>query len=1063
MMKDNLPGGFHLIYRLDNHSETINCIKFSPNAKLIASASFDGLILLWEVTTGNLWQRLAITATYPRVLEFSPDGARLAVGCTDKTIQIWNLTGQLEQVLNNHTRNVNTLAWSPDGTTLASGADDGMIILWDTQLWQIRHTLSGHAHRVNSVAFSPTGNLLASGGDDKFIYLWQPQQGAKQGRFKGHLGMVLSIAFSPQQPLLVSAASDKTIQLWDIQTGRSLRILEGHTDVVYKLALSHDGQVLASKSDDNTVRLWRGDATAPLAVLEETTEAQLWLGGLAFHPLQPLLATLGNQDRTIRLWQIDMDQLLTNQPQVGKINRWSHWLKKLWQPQISSSSSLSNSVVAAEVSQLTPTVHYTTAKIALVGDSGVGKTGLGWRLAHGHFQEQASTHGQQFWIIQELGGTQTDGTECEAILWDLAGQPDYRLVHALFLDDVDLALILFDPTHPQHPFKGVEYWLKQLRHQNKSCQIILVAARCDRGTPALTTEELEQFCQHQGITHGYVITSALTREGLNDLMVRVQQALRWEEMTATITTLTFRRIKELVLQLKEARTNYEIILTPAALRTQLTHLDPAWQFSNAELMTALQHLSHHGYVSILRSSAGEAVILLVPDLLANLAASLVLEARRNDKGLGALEEARVLRGDYQLPELVALQSRDRQILLDAAVVLFLEHTICFRETIDDQVFLVFPGLINQKRPLIVPEPILEDSSYTVTGAIENIYSALVVLLGYTNTFTRIQQWQNQVQYEVETGQLCGIRKVEEHEGQLELILYYSHNTALTTQTLFKNLLERFLRGREVTVAYYAPVICTICGYRQERSEVNKRLNRQKTFMFCGECGGKISLSSLEPELLPNDDTHKEMLEREQSSAHGRTQFAKALVWVKSYWRDRLPPQPSPRCFISYAWGIPEHERWVKQLAVDILDAGIEVILDDWDNSSLGSSVSRFISQIETANFIIVVGTPLFKEKYLNKLSATGSVVAAEVDLITQRLIRTEAEKSTILPLLLAGDDSTSLPPLLRGRAYGDFREKNFYFIRLFELILTLYRIDFRDPAVRDLREELRTKAQRYGY
>jgi small GTP-binding protein len=1063
MMKDNLPTGFRLIYRLDNHSETINCIKFSPDAKLIASAAFDGWVLLWEVTTGNLWQRLAITATYPRVLEFSPDGARLAVGCTDKTIQIWNLTGQLEQVLNNHTRNVNTLAWSPDGTTLASGADDGMIILWDTQSWQICHALSGHAHRVNSVAFSPTGNLLASGGDDKFIYLWQPQQGVKQARFKGHLGMVLSIAFSPQQPLLVSAASDKTIQLWDIQTGRSLRILEGHTDVVYKLALSHDGQVLASKSDDNTIRLWRGDVTAPLAVLEETTEAQLWLGGLAFHPSQPLLATLGNQDRAIRLWQIDLDQLLANQPQVRKINRWSHWLKKLWQPPISSSSSLSNSVVAAEVPQLTPTVHYTTAKIALVGDSGVGKTGLGWRLAHGHFQEQASTHGQQFWIIQELGGTRTDGTECEAVLWDLAGQPDYRLVHALFLDDVDLALILFDPTHPQHPFKGVEYWLKQLRHQNKSCQIILVAARCDRGTPALTTEELEQFCQHQGITHGYVITSALTGESLNDLMVRVQQALRWEEMTATITTLTFRRIKELVLQLKETRTNYEIILTPATLRTQLTYLDPAWQFSDAELMTALQHLSHHGYVSILRNSAGEAVILLVPDLLANLAASLVLEARRNDKGLGALEEARVLRGDYQLPELISLQPHDRQILLDAAVVLFLEHTICFRETIDDQVFLVFPGLINQKRPLMVQEPILEDSSYTVTGAIENIYSALVVLLGYTNTFTRIQQWQNQVQYEVETGQLCGIRKVEEHEGQLELVLYYSQNTAVTTQTLFKNLLERFLRGREVTVAYYAPVICTICGYRQERSEVTKRLNRQKTFMFCGECGGKISLSPLEPEWLPNDDTNKEMLEREQSSAHGRTQFAKALVWVKSYWRDRLPSQPSPRCFISYAWGIPEHERWVKQLAVDILDAGIEVILDDWDNSSLGSSVSRFISQIETANFIIVVGTPLFKEKYLNKLSATGSVVAAEVDLITQRLIRTEAEKSTILPLLLAGDDSISLPPLLRGRAYGDFREENFYFIRLFELILTLYQIDFRDPAVRDLRDELRTEAQRHCY
>ena len=45
----------------------------------------------------------------------------------------------------------------------------------------------------------------------------------------------------------------------------------------------------------------------------------------------------------------------------------------------------------------------TTAKIVLVGDSGVGKTGLGWRLAHGEFKEHSSTHGQQFWVLSELG------------------------------------------------------------------------------------------------------------------------------------------------------------------------------------------------------------------------------------------------------------------------------------------------------------------------------------------------------------------------------------------------------------------------------------------------------------------------------------------------------------------------------------------------------------------------------------------------------------------------------------------------------------------------------------
>src|SRR5262249_6287976 len=87
----------------------------------------------------------------------------------------------------------------------------------------------------------------------------------------------------------------------------------------------------------------------------------------------------------------------------------------------------------------------------LVGDSGVGKTGLGWRLAHRAYKEQDSTHGQQFWVLDQWKHRRGDGAECEAVLWDLAGQPDYRLIHTLFLDDADLALVLFNPANRQEP------------------------------------------------------------------------------------------------------------------------------------------------------------------------------------------------------------------------------------------------------------------------------------------------------------------------------------------------------------------------------------------------------------------------------------------------------------------------------------------------------------------------------------------------------------------------------------------------------------------------------------
>jgi GTPase SAR1 family protein len=95
------------------------------------------------------------------------------------------------------------------------------------------------------------------------------------------------------------------------------------------------------------------------------------------------------------------------------------------------------------------------------------------------------------------------------VLWDLAGQPDYRLIHALFLDQVDLGLLLFDAANRERPLAGVEYWLQHLRSAtlrnvsagqslsdeaaSSSAPTLLVAARSDRGTPSLTRDEIKDF------------------------------------------------------------------------------------------------------------------------------------------------------------------------------------------------------------------------------------------------------------------------------------------------------------------------------------------------------------------------------------------------------------------------------------------------------------------------------------------------------------------------------------------------------------------------------------------
>ena len=84
----------------------------------------------------------------------------------------------------------------------------------------------------------------------------------------------------------------------------------------------------------------------------------------------------------------------------------------------------------------------------------------------------------------------------------------------------------------------------------------------------------------------------------------------------------------------------------------------------------------------------------------------------------------------------------------------------------------------------------------------------------------------------------------------------------------------------------------------------------------------------------------------------------------------------------------------------------------------------------------------------------GFVVAAEGDLIGKRMIGTEAKKQWVLPVLLAGTEESSFPPLLQGRMCADFRDPPKYFTTAFDLILSLHEIRPTDPAVADLREPL---------
>jgi WD40 repeat protein len=270
----------NLYERFFAHQRQVTGLVFSPDGKLIASASTDGSIQMrsWDGNTWNSSPKFLLTSNQSvNSIAFSPNNMLASGG--DDGVVFWDVaTGKSLGTPLKHGKTVLCVAFSPDGKMLASGSDDWTVALWDVAKRELLSPLLvGHSYAVSALAFGPHGDILASGGRDTAVIFWNVTTHRPfDNPFREHTGSIDSLAFSPDENMLAScSAMDKSIILWDVGEREPIGPLVTEDKYpINAVAFTPDGQLVSASWG---VTLWDVDLKSLRMKADEVTSRNFTL------------------------------------------------------------------------------------------------------------------------------------------------------------------------------------------------------------------------------------------------------------------------------------------------------------------------------------------------------------------------------------------------------------------------------------------------------------------------------------------------------------------------------------------------------------------------------------------------------------------------------------------------------------------------------------------------------------------------------------------------------------------------------------------------------------------
>ncbi|MBO4209667.1 NB-ARC domain-containing protein [Micromonospora echinofusca] len=216
---------------------TISSVHLSASGALVAAACLDGVISVWDLSTGTERRVLGTTGSRVERCRFSPDDRQIATAMQDGTVRIWSWPdGKLEHVLSAHQNWVADCAYSPDGELLVTASWDQTARVWNRRTGETVQYLTDHHAPVYCCTITPSGEHLVTGGDDGMVRVWTLPYGLVTRALPGHGAAVRACAVSPDGRFLLTGGDDASVRVWTWGTFTnvaSMRISSPVTDLCW--------------------------------------------------------------------------------------------------------------------------------------------------------------------------------------------------------------------------------------------------------------------------------------------------------------------------------------------------------------------------------------------------------------------------------------------------------------------------------------------------------------------------------------------------------------------------------------------------------------------------------------------------------------------------------------------------------------------------------------------------------------------------------------------------------------------------------------------------------------